>query len=359
MSYSFFSLPNPINSDDETYPPPPPSPTAVKSDFSAITQTIGRQLHNVASFLAPPPPPPPPPQQPSSTPPPPLLSDDDVSVSPSSSSYEGLKNDLAEIGDRFKTGLSLLSPTKAVTGISKFASNLLQFDKRNDDLDLDFDVVGVTDEIVDFVREISTRPECWIDFPLSLQNKDFNMSQFQKDHAMAIQELVPNLTTLRHAIHNYMSDQQFWMIYFILLVPRLNEDDYRHLSTPEIVQVREIVLQKLRHKNTPEEKGSMVNLTEQSEHPFHEIESVSDSDNTTNRIRNKNNEGDVSFSDLDDESLSGIKQTQSSRFSSASENSDWVRLSGTSKANRSICRGRRSESEESSSDWHAVEDVDL
>ncbi|KAM0017998.1 hypothetical protein Hdeb2414_s0027g00694291 [Helianthus debilis subsp. tardiflorus] len=127
------------NSDD------PHSPT-VKSDFSMITQSIGRQLHTVASFLAPPP------HQPS-------YSHD---ASPSSSSYQGLKNDLAEIGDSLKT---LLSPKKAVTGISKFASNLIKFDKG--------DVVGVTDDVVDFVREISTRPECWLDFPLSLQNQGY------------------------------------------------------------------------------------------------------------------------------------------------------------------------------------------
>ncbi|KAJ0807463.1 hypothetical protein HanOQP8_Chr00c034g0729851 [Helianthus annuus] len=126
------------NSDD------PHSPT-VKSDFSMITQTIGHQLHTVASFLAPPP------HQPS-------YSHD---ASPSSS-YQGLKNDLAEIGDSLKT---LLSPKKAVTGISKFASNLIKFDKG--------DVVGVTDVVVDFVREISTRPECWLDFPLSLQNQGY------------------------------------------------------------------------------------------------------------------------------------------------------------------------------------------
>ncbi|KAJ0488164.1 hypothetical protein HanHA300_Chr12g0429991 [Helianthus annuus] len=134
---------------------PQNSPTAVKPHLSSvITQTIGRQLHNVASFLAPPPP------QPYSSPTPPPRSD----VSPSS--YEGLKNDLAEIGDSLKT---LLSPKKAVTGISKFASNLLQFDKNRDGDQVG--VVGITDEVLDFVREVSVRPQCWVDFPLSLQNK--------------------------------------------------------------------------------------------------------------------------------------------------------------------------------------------
>ncbi|KAI3814638.1 hypothetical protein L1987_14281 [Smallanthus sonchifolius] len=351
MSHSFFSPLNPVNSDDHN--PPPHSPTAtaaVKPDFSVITQTIGRQLYNVASFLAPPPQQPYSPSSSSSSPPPvPLHSDVSGDVSPSS--YEGLKNDLAEIGDSLKTGLSLLSPKKAVTGISKFASNLLRFDKE-------IDVVGITDGVIDFVREVSIRPEFWFDFPLSLQNKDFNMSPVQKDHAFAIQELVPNLTTLRHTILSFMSEQRFWMIYFILLVPRLNEDDCRLLSTPDILQMHEVLLQKLRNKNTPiatgfsedtpNEKGSMVNRTK--------TESSHETDNATNMIKNKNREDDVYFSEVEDEE---VKQTLSSRFSSASENSDWVRVSGTSKASRSMYRGRRSESEESSSDWHAVEDVDI
>ncbi|KAM0017999.1 putative BSD domain superfamily protein [Helianthus debilis subsp. tardiflorus] len=185
------------------------------------------------------------------------------------------------------------------------------------------------------------------------------MSHVQNDHALAIQELVPNLTTLRHTIHNHMTEQQFWIIYFVLLVPRLNADDYRLLSTPQIVRVRETVLQKLRNNknmatgcscscsdDTRDEKGSMVNSysTEQSENPFQDA------------ATNRKSEDDVSFNDLDDETSSGVKRTQSWRFSSASENSDWVRLGGTLKVKR--CE-RRSESEGSSSDWHAVEDVDL
>ncbi|KAF5776443.1 hypothetical protein HanXRQr2_Chr12g0524341 [Helianthus annuus] len=319
---------------------PQNSPTAVKPHLSSvITQTIGRQLHNVASFLAPPPP------QPYSSPTPPPRSD----VSPSS--YEGFKNDLAEIGDSLKT---LLSPKKAVTGISKFASSFLQFDKKGDGDQVA--VVGITDEVVDFVREVSVRPQFWVDFPLSLQHKDFSMSQVQKDHTFVIQDLVPNLAALRRTIHNVMSEQQFWMIYFILLVPQLNEDDCRLLSTPEILQMHEALLQKLRNKkNTPiaaedalNEKGSMVNITKP--------ESSSETDNAANTTKNKNRTSEVCFSDIEDEEF---KQTQSSRVSSASENSDWVRIGGTSKANRSRYRGRQSESEESSSDWHAVEDLDL
>ncbi|KAK1413980.1 hypothetical protein QVD17_29717 [Tagetes erecta] len=291
---------------------------AVNPNFSVITQTIGRQLHNFASFLAPPPQHP---YSPSSSVPYDLSGDvsGDVSSDVSAYAYKGLKNDLDEIGDSLK---------KAVTGISKFASNLLQFDRQQ------IDVVEVTDDVVDFVRNVSIRHELWVDFPLSLHNKEFKMSRAQKDHVFTMLKLVPNLAALRRKVQDFMSEQQFWMIYFVLLVPRLNEDDCRLLSSPEILHMHEALVLKLRNK----------------------AESSGVSDNATNVIKTKTREDDVCFSEVEDEEF---KQTQSSRVSSASENSDWVRISGTLKASRSVYRGRRSESEGSSSDWHAVDDVDL
>lgn len=73
----------------------------------------------------------------------------------------------------------MLSSTKAVSGISRFATNLLRFE--NDGVDEEEEeeeeegedgdeVAGVTDEVLDFVEEISSRPECWTDFPLSLDD---------------------------------------------------------------------------------------------------------------------------------------------------------------------------------------------
>ncbi|XP_076902219.1 uncharacterized protein LOC143556889 [Bidens hawaiensis] len=280
---------------------------SIKPDFSVITQTI----HTVATFLAPPPPLPP---------------CSDISGDASPSSYDGLKNDLAEIGDSLKMGM---------IGITKFASNLLQFDQSSG-----LDAVGVTDGVVEFVQAVSVRPEWWIDFPLALLHKDFRMSKVQKDHTVAIQDLVPTLATLRRTIHNFMNEQQFWMIYFILLVPRLNENDRCLLLTPEILQM---------HEDT---KGSMVNRAKTKASGEVEV------DDATNTMKNKKREDDVCFTDVEDEEY---KQTQSSRVSSASENSDWIRVGGggTSKANRSRYHERRSESEGSSSDWHAVEDGDL
>lgn len=155
---------------------PSTTPGGVKDDLSVLGQTLGRQLRGVANFLAPPPPPA-------------VVSSDPSSLSSSASSSSqsqaqallGIRNDLVEIGGSFRTGLALLSSNKAVSEISRLASNLLQFEEDkvrdeeasgedDDDDNLADDVVGVTDEILDFATEISTRPELWTDFPITLDD---------------------------------------------------------------------------------------------------------------------------------------------------------------------------------------------
>ena len=156
---------------------PSTTPRGVKDDLSALGQTLGRQFRGVANFLAPPPP--------SS------IAAVDPSPSSSSSSSQsqsqsqsqalvGIRNDLVEIGGSLKSRLILLSSAKAVSEISKLASNLLQFENNEEEEEEeeeafrqdedDDDVPGVTDDVLDFVSEISTRPELWTDFPLPLDN---------------------------------------------------------------------------------------------------------------------------------------------------------------------------------------------
>ncbi|CAI9287200.1 unnamed protein product [Lactuca saligna] len=155
-----------------------------------------------------------------------------------------------------------------------------------------------------------------------------------------------------------MSEQHFWMIYFILLLPRLKDDDYMLLSTLEIVQIHEVLLQKLRNKNNTsmeltEDTNGNTSLSEKGS----EVNSTEEANKTT---KSETLEDDVSFSDLEDEDndlssrLSSIRQRESSRVSSASEASDWIHLNER-KANQSR---HYSESEESN-DWQAVGDVDL
>ena len=164
-----------LRSNDPQESTSPPAETlsgGVKEDLSVIGQTIGRQLRGVAAFLAPPPP------------------NDAAESSPESEALAGIRNDLVEIGGSFKSGFTLLSSNsnRAVSEISRFASNLLQLqdkaeaEEEEEDDDDDDDgygygygdgsdgVPGITDEVLQFVTEISKRPELWTHFPLQLNH---------------------------------------------------------------------------------------------------------------------------------------------------------------------------------------------
>lgn len=141
----------------------------VKEDLTELKQTLTRQLWGVASFLAPPP------------------TSNDPAVSNlnqsepydrSASCEEGealdstrIRNDFAEIGGRFRSG---------VTEISKMASNYFPFGsegnegKSQEENEGEYEehddwgggAVGVTDEVLAFARNIAMHPETWLDFPL-------------------------------------------------------------------------------------------------------------------------------------------------------------------------------------------------
>lgn len=59
------------------------------------------------------------------------------------------------------------------------------------------------------------------------------MSDSQKEHVASIVQFVPGLESLRQMVCHELSDLQFWMIYFVLLLPRLSGNDLELLSTPE------------------------------------------------------------------------------------------------------------------------------
>jgi len=137
----------------------PPLPAA---DRHGVKDDISHIFRGVANFLAPPP------SSWSSA------SSSSSSSSSSSQALTGIRNDLVEIGGSFKNSLSLISTNKAVTGISKFASQLLQLEsdqQRSNDA-----VPGTTDDVVRFVKEISVRPQCWTEFPLPLHNGIFEFA---------------------------------------------------------------------------------------------------------------------------------------------------------------------------------------
>ncbi|KAF5742012.1 hypothetical protein HS088_TW09G00051 [Tripterygium wilfordii] len=373
----------------------------MKEDLSVISETIGRQLRGVAAFLAPPPS---------------LLPSEQEGEQPQESSRQallGIRDDLAEIGGSFKSGLSLLSSNKAVTGISKFASDLLQFqiqEEEEEDGDDDY-VPGVTDEVIEFVKEISVRPECWTDFPLPLDDNGFRMSDAQREHVSAVESLVPSFTALRINLQRFMGEEQFWIIYFILLLPRLNEHDFELLSSPEIVETRNILLQNIKNKRNAEavSSGDSRNLTsledtkegETQQHIGSEerelveiveegesqqridseekelVEIVSGTERVEidnqgksgerleeaatysgtgiNVVKKLEYDEDVSFSDLEDDEndlptrSSALRPVQGTS-SSPTRSSDWVQLNERSGALREVQKGSCSTSEDKDSE---------
>lgn len=230
--------------DDQTSPPETPTGRGVKEDLSEITKTLTRQFWGVASFLAPPPS---------------QISDSNRSEfseqslasdpeNPDTVGIAGIRGDFAEIGEKFKTGISTLSSAKAVSEITKIASNFLQFGSEQDALADYSSAVGVTDEVLSFARNIAMHPETWMDFPLPDDEgiDDFDMSDAQQEHALAVERLAPTLAALRLELcPGYMSDDCFWMIYFVLLHPRLNKHDAELLTTPQILEARAKLMQGL------------------------------------------------------------------------------------------------------------------
>ncbi|XP_015066417.1 uncharacterized protein LOC107011424 isoform X2 [Solanum pennellii] len=241
--------------DDDSLPVSPSR--GVKDDFSELTKTLTRQFWGVASFLAPPS---------QSEPDKSLLdpnsepardSDDEES---DSAGIAGLRSDIAEIGGRFKSGISKLSKNIPVSEITKMASNLLQLGPEEEE-DKRFDsgrgAVGVTEEVVAFVRDIAMHPETWLDFPLfeDEDDEDFDLSDAQQEHALAVERLAPRLAALRIELcPGYMSEARFWEIYFVLLHPRLNKQDAELLSTPQVFNARASLSQEL-HKRTKPIEG--------------------------------------------------------------------------------------------------------
>ncbi|XP_015957953.1 uncharacterized protein LOC107482073 [Arachis duranensis] len=245
----------------------PSTPTArgVKEDLSELKQTISRRLWGVASFLAPPSDP-----EPKSEPQisdPERATDEDL--------IAGIRSDFAEISGRFRSGISKLSENKAVSEITKIASNFLQLGSEEERSLSDYNlngVVGFNEDVVSFARSIAMHPETWLDFPLpdDPESDDFELSDFQQEHALAVERLAPRLAALRMELcPGYMSDGCFWKIYFVLLHPRLDKNDAVILSTPPIMEARAMLTEVLDKRK---KKKQEQNLSAGSSVPSEEAE---------------------------------------------------------------------------------------
>ncbi|XP_047060777.1 uncharacterized protein LOC124667558 [Lolium rigidum] len=220
---------------EEDEQPDTPS-RGVKGDISELTESLTRRFWGVATFLAPPP---------AEAAAEAAEEEPEAEDGAQSPRVAGIRSDLAEIGGRVRSGISMLSNANAVAEISKIASSFLPFVPEEEE---EVEAVGVTEEVVVFVRHISTHPETWRDFPLFVDDDrhadDFELSDTQYEHALAIERIVPSLSYLRTELcSSNMSEACFWKIYFVLLHSKLHKQDAELLSTTQILEAREELLQ--------------------------------------------------------------------------------------------------------------------
>nr|GLL48200.1 uncharacterized protein LOC109170574 [Ipomoea trifida] len=234
----------------------------------------------------------------------------------------GVKEDLSELGEALSRQLwgvaSFLAPAPAASSLPTRNSVQLEsdrvhsriFDRESDEEeDGDFvecenfteyevednvgDAVGVTEEALGFAQNIAHHPETWLDFPLSEEDEefdDFEISETQVNHVVAIECLVPRLLALRIELcPAHMSEAYFWMVYFVLLHSRLNKHDAELLSTPQLVQARAMWIKELQKKTNPESDWAGVNTFHSKETPdlLHEdFDSLSSEDTHSRNTSN-------------------------------------------------------------------------
>ncbi|CAL1414770.1 unnamed protein product [Linum trigynum] len=379
------SLSKPPQSGDDHPSPEPELPRLAESASSGgvtVPVIIGLHLRGVADdSLAVPPPP----QSPTTETTPPVV--DSSPSPPAPQGLAGVRKDLAEIKGSLKAGLSLLSRT----GISKLTANFFheRIDEEeeeeeegggDDDEEEDY-VPGITDEVVEFANQISARSACWTDFPLALE-ADFKFSDAQREHAATIEYMVPSLRALRVSLHGFMRSEQFWMVYFILLLPRLDEYDRELLSSPQVVNTRNRLLQKLQasknEKVETSEDASQGNSSTRDEPNLEPRPQPSDpgvSVGTSSTSRKKKHADELSyfsFSDLDDDDsvfsgrLSTCSRSRGLRDPSPGGSStEWVQLNrgydsrgGSIRSRQSISREKDSDADSTASEWLKVYESD-
>lgn len=65
---------------------------------------------------------------------------------------------------------------------------------------------------------------------------DFDLSDTQRKHALAIERFAPRLAALRIELCPcHMTESYFWKVYFVLLHSRLHKHDAEILSTPQVI----------------------------------------------------------------------------------------------------------------------------
>lgn len=235
--------------DDRTQSPPEQleenefQSRGVKEDLTEFKQTLTRQFWGVASFLAPPP--------------------------TTHDNQQGSSNNLDESGapdqsdeeDPLDSGIGVSEMSRMGSNYYPLGSEENEGENGNGDYGEEeeeeegLSAVGITDEVLAFASNIAHHPETWLDFPLDEEEDldDFDMSDAQKEHALAIQHFAPRLAALRIELCPFhMSENYFWKIYFVLLHSRLNKLDADILSTPQVMEARAMWMQELHKQRKPE-----------------------------------------------------------------------------------------------------------
>ncbi|KAM3311383.1 hypothetical protein ACQJBY_031822 [Aegilops geniculata] len=210
-------------------------PRGVREDLSELTDALAHRFQGLASFLA----------------------------APTPAGNGGAPRGLnpAEIAGRFRLGLARLPGRQAVADLAKNASSLLHPDEYWGGSE----AAGATEDVIAFARDAAMRPELWLDFPLlpdDADSDDFDISDAQQDHALAVESMAPELADLRIELcPSHMSEGCFWKIYFVLLHPKLTKEEAELLSTPQILEAREKLSQNSQHHTKLESNEDTVALT--------------------------------------------------------------------------------------------------
>ncbi|XP_062179497.1 uncharacterized protein LOC133884152 [Phragmites australis] len=210
------SSPRDPNPDAEEPEQPNTPSRGVKDDISELTETLTRRLWGVASFLAPPPTPP------------------DSSTPRAAATAEAKE----ENGDGEEAPQSCYWEREAIGVYNGDLRLYLAFFKCNYGM-LQTSVISVLVSYIVFLVFV-----------------DFELSEAQYIHALAVEHLVPSLSDLKAQICSTdMSESCFWKIYFVLLHSKLSKQDAELVSTPQILEAREELLQSLQAQN---KQGSKV-----------------------------------------------------------------------------------------------------
>lgn len=82
------------------------------------------------------------------------------------------------------------------------------------------DAFGVTPEFVDFIRGLT--PETFVQYPKPSLDAAWQMTQWQEVHARMTLKWVPEVNDFRYVlVPKHLDDDQFWQVYFIICMPRL------------------------------------------------------------------------------------------------------------------------------------------